>query len=84
MSSKGRNSRRFSIQHKLPRLPEPLTVGRAIVGILYCREVQDGGRGAELERVMGIEPTSSAWEAEVLPLNHTRAWGVSIGRTYQG
>ncbi len=21
---------------------------------------------------MGIEPTSSAWEAEVLPLNHTR------------
>ena len=25
-----------------------------------------------LERVMGIEPTSSAWEAEVLPLNHTR------------
>jgi hypothetical protein len=26
----------------------------------------------KLERVMGIEPTSSAWEAEVLPLNHTR------------
>ena len=25
-----------------------------------------------LERVMGIEPTSSAWKAEVLPLNHTR------------
>jgi hypothetical protein len=25
-----------------------------------------------LERVMGIEPTSSAWEAEVLPLNYTR------------
>ncbi len=23
-----------------------------------------------MERVMGIEPTSSAWEAEVLPLNH--------------
>ncbi len=23
---------------------------------------------------MGIEPTSSAWEAEVLPLNHTRVW----------
>ena len=26
-----------------------------------------------LERVMGIEPTSSAWEAEVLPLNNTRS-----------
>ncbi len=26
-----------------------------------------------LERVMGIEPTLSAWEAEVLPLNYTRA-----------
>ena len=26
----------------------------------------------ELERVMGIEPTLSAWEAEVLPLNYTR------------
>ena len=27
---------------------------------------------ANLERVMGIEPTSSAWKAEVLPLNYTR------------
>jgi hypothetical protein len=26
-----------------------------------------------LERVMGIEPTYSAWKAEVLPLNYTRA-----------
>ena len=25
-----------------------------------------------LERVMGIEPTWSAWKAEVLPLNYTR------------
>lgn len=24
------------------------------------------------ERVMGIEPTFSAWEADVLPLNYTR------------
>jgi hypothetical protein len=29
--------------------------------------------GGRLERVMGIEPTSSAWKAEVLPLNYTRA-----------
>src|SRR5580658_5662790 len=26
-----------------------------------------------MERVVGIEPTSSAWKAEVLPLNYTRA-----------
>ena len=26
-----------------------------------------------LERVVGIEPTPSAWKAEVLPLNYTRA-----------
>ena len=25
-----------------------------------------------LERVAGIEPASSAWKAEVLPLNYTR------------
>ena len=25
-----------------------------------------------MERVMGIEPTSSAWKAEVIPLYHTR------------
>ena len=27
---------------------------------------------SSLERVMGIEPTPSAWKAEVLPLNYTR------------
>ena len=26
-----------------------------------------------MERVMGIEPTRSAWKADVLPLNYTRA-----------
>jgi hypothetical protein len=25
-----------------------------------------------MERVMGIEPTSKAWEAFILPLNYTR------------
>ena len=29
-------------------------------------------KGRVLERVMGIEPTLSAWEADVLPLNYTR------------
>jgi hypothetical protein len=28
--------------------------------------------GLFLERVMGIEPTQSAWEADILPLNYTR------------
>ncbi len=28
--------------------------------------------GLRVERVMGIEPTSEAWEAPVLPLNYTR------------
>ena len=30
-------------------------------------------RNHNLERVAGIEPASSAWKAEVLPLNYTRA-----------
>ena len=30
------------------------------------------GHIPHLERVMGIEPTLSAWKAEVLPLNYTR------------
>ena len=29
------------------------------------------GRG-RMERVKGIEPSSQAWEARILPLNHTR------------
>ena len=28
--------------------------------------------GANLERVMGIEPTRPAWKAGILPLNYTR------------
>src|SRR5690242_21677760 len=30
----------------------------------------------ELERVKGIEPSSQAWEARILPLNHTRTTSV--------
>ena len=29
-----------------------------------------------MERVKGIEPSRSAWEAEVLPLNYTRMAGL--------
>ena len=34
----------------------------------------------QLERVMGIEPTTSAWKAEVLPLNYTRILESGSGR----
>jgi hypothetical protein len=34
-----------------------------------------------LERVMGIEPTPSAWKAEVLPLNYTRRLAISAVRS---
>src|SRR6185295_884810 len=35
-------------------------------------EATERGLTGFLERVMGIEPTYSAWEADVLPLNYTR------------
>jgi hypothetical protein len=34
----------------------------------------------KMERVMGIEPTLSAWEAEVLPLNYTRRGDLNFKR----
>ena len=30
----------------------------------------------DMERAMGIEPTSEAWEASILPLNYAR-WALS-------
>lgn len=33
---------------------------------------------------MGIEPTSSAWEAEVLPLNYTRKMNSFISERVYG
>ena len=36
-----------------------------------------------MERVMGIEPTSKAWEAFVLPLNYTRISAVSTSLSKQ-
>ena len=39
-----------------------------------CQSGQDSlrPRGRKLERVAGIEPARSAWEADRLPLHHTR------------
>ena len=34
-----------------------------------------------MERVKGIEPSSQAWEARILPLNHTRLRPDSVGAT---
>jgi hypothetical protein len=42
------------------------------------RALLEGRRKArklgEMERVEGIEPSTKAWEAFVLPLNYTRFW----------
>jgi hypothetical protein len=50
--------------------------GAILPGPLFSKPLSAGAKhGANLcivERVMGIEPTSSAWKAEVLPLNYTR------------
>ena len=40
-------------------------------------------RSRILERVTGIEPALSAWEADVLPLNYTRAPRTAHGRDRQ-
>jgi hypothetical protein len=40
--------------------------------------------GAAVERVTGIEPAFSAWEADVLPLNYTRDGGHRTARATAG
>ena len=44
-----------------------------IDGYTYSAGIRLPAVTSKMERVMGIEPTLSAWEAEVLPLNYTRA-----------
>ena len=39
------------------------------------------GKGFQMERVMGIEPTTTAWKAVVLPLNYTRVPLCVVGTT---
>ena len=34
---------------------------------------KNGINGPKMERVTGIEPVRSAWEADRLPLHHTRS-----------
>ena len=40
--------------------------------------VNCGGALRSLERETGIEPAPSAWKAEVLPLNYSRAGGTRM------
>ncbi len=56
-------------------------IGTCFCGYLFSTKKTAGGRPPgvwrpirylKVERVMGIEPTSKAWEAFVLPLNYTR------------
>ena len=39
---------------------------------VWIRDAKQNLARKQMERVMGIEPTSQAWEARILPLNHTR------------
>ena len=60
----------------LDLFPPALAIARRRC-LLLCNapvsgQAGDPLRGGVLERVMGIEPTLSAWKAEVLPLNYTR------------
>ena len=50
-------------------------------GMSYWRQTDEpwtqapyytGNPMKSMERVKGIEPSSQAWEARILPLNHTR------------
>jgi hypothetical protein len=50
---------------------DPLS-GKPLTTAIVPDTEETTGREVEMERVMGIEPTPSAWEAEVLPLNYTR------------
>lgn len=40
--------------------------------VVLCASELNSDVQVRLERVTGIEPASSAWEADVLPLNYTR------------
>ena len=55
------------------RTPDPLLRRQ----LLYPAELQ---AHKKLERVMGIEPTCSAWKADILPLNYTRLAGLLTDR----
>lgn len=52
-------------------MPKPLEIARFL----------SISRGFPLERIMGIEPTSTAWEAVVLPMNYIRVFCLLVYST---
>jgi hypothetical protein len=74
------------LTHSLIKKKASIRDGMVVIGIKwYCHVERDSfnqgiylkflsvqEKGPFNERVMGIEPTLSAWKAEVLPLNYTR------------
>lgn len=47
-------------------------IGKGLFCSLICCKQTTRQPPCELERVAGIEPAHSAWEADRLPLHHTR------------
>ena len=47
-------------------------IGRYFQGVGFAPDSHVLQRFSRVERVTGIEPALSAWEADVLPLNYTR------------
>ncbi len=67
-------SNQLSYTHHIGAPEETRTPGPLLRRqLLYPAELQ-----AHMERVMGIEPTQSAWKADVLPLNYTRMVDLTI------
>ena len=48
--------------------------GEEVIGIVSRAAARPLSWDAVSERVTGIEPALSAWEADVLPLNYTRGF----------
>ena len=46
--------------------------GSCSIRMSYWRTIGRPQARGVMERVMGIEPTFSAWKADILPLNYTR------------
>ena len=72
-------SSQLSYTHRVAGAPEGTWTPGPLLRrqLLYPAELQahaclSQSQKNKMERVMGIEPTQSAWKAEILPLNYTR------------
>ena len=73
------HSSQLSYTHRICGAPEGTWTPGPLLRrqLLYPAELQahaclSQSQKNKMERVMGIEPTQSAWKAEILPLNYTR------------